>query len=290
MIGALAVSALTAATPLLLASSGETLRQRAGVLNIGIEGEILAGAFAAFAIARASGSAALGCLAGAAAGLLLAGLFATIALAAGADQIVTGTAVNLLSLGATGSLLRLLPPGAVSAGALLPAIMGRFTALDLAAWGLPAGVWLLLFRTSTGIRLRAAGESARNASSLGIGVGTIRTLATLSAGMAAGLAGAALTLELADTFIEGASAGRGFLALALVAFGSWRPGRVALACGIFGLLQALQFALQARGFFSLPPQALLVAPYVFALVALAGLGGKSRAPADLARARPPANS
>lgn len=277
------LSGVTGATPLLLAALGETVRERAGIINIGVEGEMLAGAFAAFAVGQATHSAALACGAAALAGVILAGAFAAIAISAGADQIVTGTAVNLLALGLTGFLSRTFYPLAASSAAPLPAPAFGLTPLDAAAFLLAPVVWVFLCRTTWGLRLRAVGESLADARSLGLPVRPIRTAATLSAGALSGLAGAVLVLEVSDTFVEGMSAGRGFVAIALVAFGRWNPLGIALAALFFGLLQAAQFQLQARGLFPLPPQALLMLPYVFSLLALAGFTGKSRSPADLGK-------
>jgi ABC-type uncharacterized transport system permease subunit len=280
---AILVSGGTAATPLLLASMGECVREKAGVIDIGIEGEMLAGAFAAFVAGRATGSPAAACAAAAAAAVLLGLLFAEVSLAGRADQIVTGTAVNLLALGATGFLLRsgFVPEAAGSA--LLPPVAGPLSALDVFALASVPLTWLFLFRTSTGLRLRSAGESIGDSEALGVPVAPIRALATYFGAAMAGLAGACLTLELSDTFLEGMSSGRGFLALALVAFGRWNPFGVAAAALVFGLLQAVQYQLQAQGLLQIPPQALLLLPYVFSLLALAGLAGRTRAPADLGK-------
>jgi ABC-type uncharacterized transport system permease subunit len=282
--GAVLLSGLTAATPLLLASAGETLRERAGILDIGVEGEMLAGACAAFALANFAGSASAGLAAAGAAGMLFAALFAASTIRFGAHQIVAGTAVNLIALGATGFLARfgMLPePG--PAAVLLPRILGPLTALDLAAIAAAPAITLLLFRTSAGLRLRVCGESVADAAALRISVPRFRAACSLAGGALAGLGGAALTLELSDRFVEGMSAGRGFIALALVAFGRWTPVGAAAAAIFFGVLQAVQYQLQARGVLDLPAQALLLLPYVLSLAALAGWAGRSRAPANLGR-------
>ncbi len=277
-------SGLTAATPLLLCSTGETLGEKAGVINIGVEGEMLLGAFAAFLVSRASGSLAAAIAAAAGTGALAAAIFAVASLRWRGDPIVTGTAINLLALGASGLLLRVMPAAWQLAPAqILTPRMGPLTALDIFALVLPLAAFAFLFRTSWGIRLRAVGESLSDASALRIPVFRYRLAATLAGGVLSGLAGASLTLELSDSFVEGMSAGRGFLALALVAFGRWNPIAVAGAAILFGVLQAAQFQLQAAGGFHLPPQALLLLPYVFSLVALAGLSGKRLAPADLGK-------
>lgn len=274
------LSGLTAATPLQLAAMGETVAESAGVLNIGIEGEMLAGAFVAFAGSRALGSPAAGLLLAGLAGALLALLFSWIALVRGADQIVAGTAINLLALGVTGIF------AASASGAAAPVFrpaIGPLSALDVAALLLPAAFFLLLEKTSLGLRWRSCGQSIAESAALNIPVRKLRVGAVTLGGLLAGLAGAALTLELSDTFVEGISSGRGFIVIALVAFGRWNPLAVSAACLLFGLLQALQFDLQARGFAALPPQAFLLLPYVFSLLALAGLAGRTRAPKNLGR-------
>lgn len=278
-------SAATSATPLLLASSGETLGELTGIINIGIEGEMLLAALAAFGASRATGSATIGVAAGAAAGLFASAIFALASVRWKGDQIVTGTALNLLALGGSGLLLRALPERwVIRPPVLLAPWIGPLTALDLVALAIPAVAFSFLFRTSWGLRLRAVGESLGDSSALKIPAASYRAWATLAGGLLCGLAGASLALELSDSFVEGMSAGRGFLALALVAFGRWNPIAVAGAALLFGLLQAIQYQLQAAGIFHLPPQALLLLPYVFSLLALAGVAGKRLAPADLGKA------
>lgn len=281
-LGAILLSGLTAATPLLLAAMGETVRERAGILDIGIEGEMLAGAFAAWGAATASGSALVGVVAAAATGTAVAGVFGAFVVGRRADPIVTGTAINLSVLGGTGVLLRA-SSAEIRPPVLLARAAGALTALDLAALASVAVVFLFLFRTSWGLRLRATGESLADASALKVPTARYRMAASVGGGALTGLAGAALTLELSDTFLEGMTAGRGFVALALVAFGRWKPFPVAAACLGFGLLQAIQFQLQARAAFGLPPQALLMLPYVLSIAALAVRAGRSRAPGDLGK-------
>jgi simple sugar transport system permease protein len=280
VLAAVLLSGVTAATPLLLAAMGETVRERAGVLDIGIEGEMLAGAYAAWR-AASSGSPLAGAAAAAVSGLVVALLFGVFVAVRRADPIVTGTAVNLVVLGATGVLLRMQP--APGPAVLLPRLAGPLTLLDLAALAAVPSTFLFLFRTSWGLRLRATGESLDDAAALKVPTRRYRLAAIAAGGALAGLAGAALTLELSDTFLEGMTAGRGFVALALVAFGRWKPVPVAAACVAFGLLQAIQYQLQARGALGIPPQALLTLPYVLSIAALAVRAGTSRGPADLGK-------
>lgn len=293
---ALLEATLRLAAPLLLAALGELVVERAGLINIGIEGTMLLGAFAGFAVASASGSAAVGVAAALAAGAASGALFAAFAVGRGADQIVVGTAVNLLALGATALASRALwagsPPPAPTVAALfggaaaeLPgigAILLRQTGFVWAGLALVPAVGLGLARTRAGLRLRAVGESARAADAEGVAVGRTRVAAAVFGASLAGLAGAALSLAQADTFTEGMTAGRGFIALAVVIFGRWRASGVLLAALFFGLATALQFRLQARGA-ALPYPLSLMLPYLVTLVVLAVASGRGRAPGELGR-------
>jgi simple sugar transport system permease protein len=281
---ALLLSTLRLATPLVLASFGELVAERAGVLNIGIEGMMLAGAFAAFALGGASGSAGVGLLAAAVAGIGFAAVFAFFVITRGADPIVCGASLNILALGATGSAYRLLfppdvdLPSAPQLGELLPGLNG-FALLALA---LLVGVALFLARTRPGLSLRAAGERAAAAHAQGVPVLRVRWLATLFGGACAGLAGASLVLWISDTFVEGMTSGRGFIALALVLFGGYRPLRIVGGAVLFGFASALQFRLQAAGV-AISYNLLLMVPYLLTLLVLAVSTGRGAAPGDLAR-------
>jgi simple sugar transport system permease protein len=293
---ALLVATLRLAAPLLLAALGELIVERGGVVNIGIEGMMLAGAFIAFGLALATGSPAAGCAAALALGAAIGLVFAAFAVWRRADQIVVGLAVNLLALGATGLAARALWGGAVPAGprwdelavpglASLPGVgpvLFRQTPFVWAAIGVAAAVALGLARTRAGLRLRAVGESARAADAEGVDVARVRTAALVLGGALAGLAGASLTVAQTNSFTEGMTAGRGFLALAIVIFGRWRPTGVALGALFFGATTALQFRLQARGF-DVPYPVFLMLPYAIALAVLAFAAGRARAPADLGR-------
>jgi ABC-type uncharacterized transport system permease subunit len=293
---ALLDATLRLAAPLLLAALGELLVERAGVVNVGIEGMMLCGAFAAFAASVATGTPAFGVLAGVAAACALGAVFVFFAVARRADQIVVGTAVNLLALGATGLALRALfpasAPTAPSIGEwpvpglselpfLGPALF-RQTPFTYAALVLAAALALFLARTRAGLRLRAVGEAARAADAEGVAVNRVRGLAILGGAAFAGLAGASLPLAQSNTFAEGMTAGRGFIALAIVIFGRWRAGGVVLAALFFGATTALQFRLQARGL-DVPYPLALMLPYVLTLLVLAIASGRSRAPGDLGR-------
>jgi ABC-type uncharacterized transport system permease subunit len=293
---ALLEAAVRLAAPLLLAALGELVVQRSGVVNIGIEGMMLVGAFAAFAAAVASGSPAVGLAAALAASLATGALFAAFVVGRKADAIVVGTAVNLLALGATGLGLRswfatgapstprlgaALVPGLADWPLLGPLLFGQSLFVPL-AFAATAGVALFLGRMRAGLRLRAVGELARAADAEGVRVGAVRAAAVLFGAGCAGLGGAALTLSLADTFTEGMTAGRGFIALAIVIFGRWSAVGVLAAALFFGAANALQFRLQARGV-GLPYPLFLMFPYVVTLAVLAFSTGRARSPGDLGR-------
>jgi len=294
---ALLEAALRLAAPLLLAGVGELVSERAGVVNIGIEGTMLCGAFAGFAVAVATGSPVAGVAAAVAAGCAVGALFAAFAVARRTDQIVVGMAVNLLALGATGVLSRALYAGAAPSApglspvdipvlAALPAVgpaLFRQTPFLWAGLLLALAVGVGLARTRPGLRLRAVGESARAADAEGVSVGRVRAGAVLFASSLSGLAGAALTLGQTDTFTEGMTSGRGFIALAVVIFGRWSALGVVLAAVFFGATTAAQFRLQARGA-GIPYPLFLMLPYALTLLVLVFAAGRARAPADLGRA------
>ena len=293
---ALVDSALRLAAPLLLAALGELLVERAGVLNIGVEGMMLCGAFAAFVAAVATGSPALGILAGAAAACALGGLFAYFTVVRRIDQIVAGTAINLLALGATGVGVRALYPGgaptaptvadlALPAIAALPVFGRSFfvqTPFVYAGAFAAAAIALFLRGTRLGLRLRAVGESARAADAEGVDVMALRGCAVLAGALLAGIAGANLSLAQSNSFTEGMTAGRGFIALAVVIFGGWRPGGVVLAAIFFGSASALQFRLQAGGV-PIPYPAFLMFPYLVTLGVIAFATRRTHGPEDLGR-------
>ncbi|NRA04151.1 MAG: ABC transporter permease [Myxococcales bacterium] len=280
----LVFATLRLAAPLAAAAMGELLAERSGVLNIGIEGMMLCGALAAFAIGTATGSPVLASLAGSLTGVAAAALFAVFVLWRRADPIVTGTALNLFALGATGSAYRLLYPPEVPLSDA-PAVADWLPGLNPFVVGtalLVVGVGAFLSYTRAGLAVRAAGERAEAAHSQGVRVAAARWGCTLAGGACAGLAGAMLVLWISNTFVEGMTSGRGFVALALVLFGGYRPGRIVLGALLFGAANALQFRLQALGL-EIPYALLLMTPYLLTLLVLALFAGRVRAPSDLAR-------
>jgi ABC-type uncharacterized transport system permease subunit len=289
------------AVPLLLAALGETLAEKAGVINVGIEGMMLGGALAGFAAAFGTHNAWVGAGAALAAGVALAALFAWLTVGLGADQVVVGTAVNILALGLTGVFFRALPTlaGAVAPSFAplslpfvhsLPALPAQLlaalleqNALGYLAWALVPLVWLLLYRTRLGLRLRSVGEYPLAADGAGVRVGRMRVGAVLAGGALAGLAGAYLSLGYTNGFVENMSAGRGFIALAVVILGRWNPFGAAAAALLFGLASALQFQFQATST-HFPYQFFLALPYLLTLLALLLRSRLQAAPAALGEA------
>lgn len=274
-------AAVRTATPLLIASMGELLSERAGVINIGLEGCIIAGAFAAYAAAHLAAPVAYG--ASVAAGLTLGLILAIFVVAMRRDQIIVGTALTMLALGVTGTLFR---AGTGAALVLTPQrempipllsslpVVGRALfaqpAITYAAYALSGLVLWWLYRTHAGVALRAVGEAPDAARAAGVRVGVVQSAAILVGSGLGGLAGGTLVLAQAGTFAEGMSAGRGFLAVAIVALGRWRPAGVFLACLVFGAAMASQFAVQALGW-RVRYELVLMIPYVFTLIALGAL-------------------
>lgn len=298
IVGPFLAATVRTATPLALAALGEVLVERAGLINIGLEGAILAGAFGALVGATMGGLGA-GYAAAIGAGLIVGALFALCVVALKADQIITGTALTLLSVGATGTLYRAMY-GSTGAALTLPTSaplpipgLAAIPWIGAALFAQPAVtyfVYLLapalswwLGHTHAGLALRAIGERPDAAEAAGVRVNRVRVMATLAGGALGGLAGGTLVLAQAGTFAENMSAGRGFIAIAIVVLGRWRPIGVALGALLFGAASALQFAFQAMGW-NAPYQIFLVVPYLLTLAALAGAMGRARAPAALGRA------
>jgi general nucleoside transport system permease protein len=298
LAGGFLAAAVRVATPLLLAATGETITQRSGVLNLGLEGMMLAGALAAALGASASGpwtGVALAVLAG----MALAGVFALVIIGARADQVIAGTAITLGAVGLTGTIYRQ-AYGAAGAGLDLPTlapipipVLSAVPVLGPALFSQPAPtylgfvavpvVWWLLFRTRIGLALRATGESAAVARASGVPTRLVRAVAVLIGGGFAGLAGATLVLAQVGTFAEKMTAGRGYVAIAIVVLGRWHPVGVAAAALAFGAAMALQFLFQTLGL-ETPYQLFLMLPYLLALLALAGVVGRVKAPGDLGKA------
>lgn len=297
IIGGFLSASVRVATPLLLAAIGEMLAERGGVINLGVEGAMLCGALAA-AIAAAAGGTWAGVAASLLAGMALAAIFALLTVGARANQIITGTAITLLAVGLTGAIYQA-TFGAAGVGLSLPTLaplpipgLARIPFIGPAFFAQPATTyialasvpisWWYLFRTRSGLALRAVGESPAWSRAAGVSPCPVQFMATLFGGAMAGLAGGTLVLAQVGTFAERMTAGRGFIAIAIVVLGRWHPVGVLGAALLFGAATALQFILQAMGL-ALPYQLFLMLPYLLTLALLAGLVGGVRAPASLGR-------
>ena len=268
--------AIVAATPLLLAVQGELVVQRSGIINLGIEGMMLVAAMTAVLAAQTTKSALLGFAGGVGGALLIAIVFGVFVIALKTDQIVTGTASNFLAIGATSFVYRELQQGAIFVQSVPGA---RFDYVLPLAWiVIPILLALFLWNTTLGLRLRASGENPEAVSH----VARHRAIALMIEALLAGIGGAYLALVLSSGFAENMTAGRGFIALAIVIFGRWKLKGALLGTAIFGLAAALQYALQAsaRG---VPYHLLLAVPYLVTLLILCGVAGKVRAPESLGR-------
>jgi ABC-type uncharacterized transport system permease subunit len=292
---ALIAAMLRFATPLVFAAMGGMLCERSGVINIGLEGMMLMGAFFGIFAADELGSWFLGALVGMAAGGVLAVVHAVFSIALRADQVVSGFAVNFLALGITGYVFIAHygdqgTPGDVPRvpELSLPLIedldffgtaIGSASVLTWVALLLVPLLALYLFRTASGLRLRSVGEKPRAADSVGVPVLRTRYVAVIVSGLLAGLGGVYLSVGLVGSFNENMTDGRGFIALAAVIFGSWRPGGALAAALLFGFSSAVAQRLPA---FSESLAVLFQAlPYVLVLIVVAGLIGRSRPPAAI---------
>ena len=297
LIGGFLAAAVRVATPLLLAATGETITERSGVINLGLQGMMLAGALAATLGASAGGPWA-GIAVAVLAGVMFALLFAAVSVLAHADQIIAGTAITLAAVGLTGTIYReafgtrgagltlptlgpLALPGLSRIPLLGPALFAQPIPTYIALVAVPAA-WWFLFRTRAGLMLRATGEGAAEARAAGVRIHAVRATATVVGGAFAGLAGATLVLAQVGSFAENMTAGRGYVAIAIVVLGRWHPVGVAVAALLFGAATALQYVFQAIGL-AVPYQLFLMLPYVLTLLALGGAVGRVRAPADLGK-------
>jgi ABC-type uncharacterized transport system permease subunit len=274
---ALAGLTLIKATPLIFAALGGVLSEKSGVVNIGLEGMMIAGAFAAVCVSGATGNPFLGLLAGVLAGALLAAILAYVSTRLAYDQIVAGTGVNIVALGgaAFGLVLVYGQPGASHE---VPAFgQNGETALTVLSLVFVVLMALFLNRTPWGLRIRACGENPRAAAAAGIDPLVTRFWSVVAGGAIAALGGVYLSLAELDLYSDGMTAGRGFIALAAVIFGRWTPLGATGAAIFFGFFSALQYTLQRAG---IPSELMQALPYLAALVALAGLAGRVRAPAS----------
>jgi simple sugar transport system permease protein len=281
--------ALTKSAPLILAALGGLLSERAGIIHVGLEGTMLAGAYAAAAGSLAAGNPWIGLMVGGAVGGLLGLLHALACIRLRSDHVVSGTAINLLALGGTGFLLfrtfgvhgntptvpKLAPwslPG------LSPDLFRAVPTVYLALAAV-ALIHLVLYRTTWGLRLRATGEQSAAVLAAGVPLRRLQYVAVALGGALAGLGGAHLSLGDLSQFVERMTSGRGFVALAALICGRWRPVGTLAACLFFGLVEAFAEGLQGEN--ALPSQFFLALPFLLTLGVLAGFAGRSRPPAAL---------
>jgi ABC-type uncharacterized transport system permease subunit len=307
LLGTLLASTLRVATPLILCALAGVLAERSGVIDLGLEGKMLFGAFAAAAAGVASGSTLVGIGAACGIAVLLSWLHGFATVTHRGDQVVSGMAINIIAAGLTSVLaiawfkqggqtppvaedVRLKPlwPGATeSLGTIVGEGLFAHNLLVYVAFALVAGVWFLLYRTRLGLRLRAVGENPHMVDAAGVSVMRLRYLALTMNGVLCGLAGAYLVLAQSAAFGPNMTAGRGYMALAAMIFGHWRPVPAMLACLLFGFLDTVAVRLQGVRLphvGEIPVQAIQALPYVLTVVLLALFIGKNVAPAALGRA------
>jgi simple sugar transport system permease protein len=296
LVGLLAAT-LRLATPLLFATMGELLAERSGVLNLGIEGTMLFGAAVGYLVTYHTGSLALGLAGAALAGAALGLLMALMAVTLGVSQHVSGLGITLLATGLAQYVYRMLigspsvPPSvepfrvlAVPGLAHLPVlgpILFQQYALVWAALALVPLTSVLLGRTHLGLKIRTVGENPKAAEAAGVSVPAIRYLCLTVGGVLMAVGGAFLSLAQFNMFLFGMVAGRGWIALALVVFGNWRPWKCLGGTLFFGGLDALQLRLQAVGFKAVPYQFFLILPYLLTIVALVSVSRRAAYPGAL---------
>lgn len=300
-------SAVRLATPIALASVGAAICERSGVVNIAMEGLMLVASFAGVTAALLTGNSWLGVIAAVLASLIFVALHAWASINLRSDQVISGTAINILALGVTGFLMETIfgHPGTTDPVRTIPPVFSFPNAGDgflgtawnwintvflsytpIVYFGIFSAIFLTwaMYRTRWGLRLRALGEHPRAADTVGVNVLRGRWFAVLVSGFMSGLAGANLTLEQVGTFTENMTNGRGFIALAANIFGRWVPGGAYLASLLFGFADALQLKLQLfSDIIKIPPQFFLMLPYLLTVIVLAGVVGRAVAPAAVGK-------
>jgi len=281
---ALIWSTIRLSTPLILAALGGLFSERSGVINIALEGMMLAGAFTAAAVTHAAGNPFVGLLAGMAAGMVIAAIHAVACIRYRADQVVSGTAINILMLG--------MPPFLSGAFFLSSGATPQIPKNQLIPWtpiiiafALVPLTWYVLYKTPFGLRIRSVGENPEAADAAGIRVARMRYAGVLLSGVLAGIGGAYLSIGQSSLFTRNMTSGRGFIALAALIFGKWRPVQTMLACLLFGFTEAV--TIQMQGVVKLPSgddipvQFIQMVPYLLTIIVLAGFIGSSRPPKAL---------
>lgn len=291
IIGALLQSAVVASLPLMMAGLGELVSERAGVVNLGVEGTMLAGAATAFVVVASTDSLWLAMFAGLVVGLLLSGIFALCTLTLYTSQIPTGMAITAFGMGLSAYLGKLVPaqPIQATANVYIPVLSEMPVAgpalfnlpfFAYVAFGLCMVVWWLIHSSRTGLRLRAVGDSPVVAHQLGFAVTKVRYFAILFGGSMSGLAGAYYCAGYVLLWQENMIAGRGWMAIALVLFAGWRPLRLFLGAIFFGAITAVQFQAQTFGI-EIPSQLLAAFPYIATIVVLTCISARKKSIADM---------
>ncbi|WP_422038584.1 ABC transporter permease [Roseibium sp.] len=286
MFEAVLLTVITAATPLLIAAVGELVVERSGVLNLGVEGMMIMGAVIGFAVANQTGSGSLGVIAAIAAGMAMSALFAVLVLFLVANQVATGLALTILGIGLSGMIGEAFigVPGLDLPQLYIPVlseipffgpVFFQQDALVYLSFVLVAVVAYCLFRTRVGLVLRAVGDNHGSAHALGYSVVKVRFMAILFGGGCAGLAGAYLSLAYTPQWVENMTAGRGWIALALVVFASWLPLRVVIGAYLFGAVSVLNLHAQALEF-DIPSQLLSSLPYLATILVLVLISANRR--------------
>ena len=286
---AVLASTLRQSTPLILGALCGLLGERSGVINIGIEGQMLMGAFVGYLVNVYTGNLFLAVLASLLTGAILGGVLAFMAVSLKMDQVIGGTVLNILALGLTGYFYQ---QGLTTSGKLEPIALGFLVKIPLIgpilfnnppityfSIFLVFAVHYLLFYTRWGLRTRAVGEKPRAADTLGVNVYFVRYTNVILGGMLAGLAGGYLSLEAVGSFERGMTSGRGFVALAVMIFGKWTPLGSWGAALLFGFALAMQTQLQFSGMVNIPHQFIGMLPYLLTIIVLAGVIGRARPPA-----------
>jgi general nucleoside transport system permease protein len=280
----LILSTVRLSTPLILAALGGLFSERSGVINIALEGMMLAGAFTAAAVTYAVGSPFVGLLAGMGAGMLIAAIHAVACIRYRADQVVTGTAINILMIGVPGFLSGAFFLSSGSTPQIPRDQLIPWTPIVIAIALVPI-TWYVLYKTPFGLRLRSVGENPEAADAAGVPVARMRYAGVLLSGILAGVGGAYLSIGQSSLFTRNMTSGRGFIALAALIFGKWRPVQTMLACLLFGLTEAV--TIQMQGVVKLPSgedipvQFIHMVPYMLTIIVLAGFIGSSRSPKAL---------
>jgi simple sugar transport system permease protein len=287
MLEAIILTIITAATPLLLAAIGELVAEKSGVLNLGVEGMMVMGAVAGFAVTVSTGSPFMGVVGGAVAGVLVSLIFAFVTLTLVANQVASGLALTLFGLGLSGlmgesfvgqpgiKLQSLDIPGLTTLPFVGKIVFGQDILVYL-SFAAVSGVAWFLNRTRAGLILRAVGDNHASAHALGYSVIGVRYLAVMFGGAMAGLGGAYMSIAYTPLWVENMTAGRGWIALALVVFASWMPWRAVIGAYLFGAVTVLQFHAQALGI-GFPSQFLSMMPYLATVIVLVAISGNRRA-------------